>query len=388
MATIGWTAAATSGRWSRWRHLDIALALVTVAISAVGCLLLYTSTRAQLQATGLSPTFYAKKQLIFMALGVVVMLVVASVDYRKYRDRAWFIYGLTILALVAVYVIGHKSRGAQAWFQIGSYQIEPSELAKPALVVAVASLVGAFKGRLSLRALMTAIGLAAIPLVLIEKQPDLGTALVLAVVLLAVLGVGGIRALHFGVVVLIAAGATFGALHFGLLKQYQKDRLTSFLSAPAHPNAQFLSSTQGSTYYNAEMSRLAVSDGGVKGKGLGRGLVTNLGDVPEQQTDFIFSAIAEQVGLLGSVVLLALFLIMVWRTWRAAAAARDLTGTLICVGVLAMIAFQVFENVGMAMGIMPVAGIPLPFVSYGGSALVGAFAAVGLVLNVHMHRFS
>ncbi len=375
-------------RWSHWRHVDVVLALVTVAIAAVGCLMLYTSTRAQLEANGLPPTFYAKKQLIFMAIGVVVMLVVAAIDYRKYRDRAWFVFGLTVLALLAVYVIGHKSRGAQAWFQIGSYQIEPSEYAKPALILAMASFVGTFKGRMPLRALIAALGLAAVPLLLIYKQPDLGTALVLAVVLIAVLSVGGVRALHLGVLVVLAAMGTFGILHFGVLKQYQKDRLTSFLSAPNKPNAQFLASAQGSTYYNDEMSRLAVSDGGLKGKGLGKGLVTNLGDVPEQQTDFIFSAIAEQVGLVGSVVLLGLFLILVWRTWRAASTARDLTGTLICVGVLAMIAFQVFENVGMAMGIMPVAGIPLPFISYGGSALVGAFAAVGLVLNVHMHRFS
>ncbi|HLI23668.1 MAG TPA: FtsW/RodA/SpoVE family cell cycle protein, partial [Acidimicrobiales bacterium] len=312
-------------RWSHWRHVDVVLALVTVAIAAVGCLMLYTSTRAQLEANGLPPTFYAKKQLIFMAIGVVVMLVVAAIDYRKYRDRAWFVFGLTVLALLAVYVIGHKSRGAQAWFQIGSYQIEPSEYAKPALILAMASFVGTFKGRMPLRALMAALGLAAVPLLLIYKQPDLGTALVLAVVLIAVLSVGGVRARHLGVLVVLAAMGTFGILHFGVLKQYQRDRLISFLSAPNHPSAQFLASQQGATYYNDEMSRLAVSDGGLKGKGLGKGLVTNLGDVPEQQTDFIFSAIAEQVGLIGSVVLLALFLLMVWRTWRVARLARDLT---------------------------------------------------------------
>ena len=391
MATLPWYdgfARSQPARWAVWRHFDVVLAASAVAVAAFGSVLLYYSTRSQLEAQGLSPTFYAKKQLIFMGIGVVVMLGVAAVDYRKYRDWAWVGFGLTVLALLAVYVIGHKSRGSQAWFQIGSYQLEPSEFAKPALIVAAASFLAAFKGRLSGRGLAAVLGLAAIPLALIYKQPDLGTALVLAIVLVAVLTVGGVRPLHFTILALIAVIGVVGILHFGVLKQYQRDRLTSFLSTPTQPNPQFLASKQGSAQYNDAMSKEAVSDGGIRGKGLGKGPLTNLGDVPAQQTDFIFSAIAEQLGLIGSALLLMLFIIVVWRTWRSATMSRDQVGTLICVGVLGMITFQVFENVGMAMGIMPVAGIPLPFVSYGGSALVASFAAVGLVLNVRMHRFA
>lgn len=391
MATVPWSdgyGRSQSSTWALWRHFDVVLALTTVAVAAFGSLLLYTSTRSQLEAQGLSPTFYAKKQAIFLLIGVVVMVVVAAIDYRKYRDFAWAAFGLTVVALLAVYAIGHKSNGAQAWFQIGSYQLEPSEFAKPALIVAGAAFLGSFKGRVSARALAIVLVLALVPFALIYKQPDLGSALVLVIVLLAVLTVGGVRALHLGVLALFAVVGVIGVLHFGVLKAYQTQRLTSFLSTQTNPDPQFLASKAGQAQYNGAMSKEAVSDGGIHGKGLGKGPLTNLGDVPYQQTDFIFSAVAEQVGLIGSALLLVLFIVMVWRTWRAATLARDQVGTLICVGVLAMLTFQVFENVGMAMGIMPVAGIPLPFVSYGGSAMVAAFIAVGLVINVRMHRFT
>ena len=169
-------------------------------------------------------------------------------------------------------------------------------------------------------------------------------------------------------------------LHFGVLKQYQKDRLTAFLdSDDQHPGRPPTTWTS---------PRSPSASGGLSGKGLFQGTQTNLAYVPEQHTDFIFTAVGEQLGLVGSALLLSLFVLMVWRTWRAAGLARDLCGTLICVGVLAMLVFQVFENVGMTMGIMPIAGIPLPFMSYGGSAMMASFAGVGLVLNVHMRRFA
>jgi rod shape determining protein RodA len=166
-------------------------------------------------------------------------------------------------------------------------------------------------------------------------------------------------------------------LHFGVLKQYQRDRLTAFLDSSSNVQAT----------YNLNQSKIAISSGGVGGKGLFKGTQTNLSYVPEQQTDFIFTAVGEQLGLVGSALLLSLFVLMVWRIWRAATSARDATGTLICVGVLAMFVFQIFENVGMTMGIMPIAGIPLPFMSYGGSAIVASFCAIGLVLNVQMRRY-
>ncbi len=373
---------------SVWKHFDGVLALATIAIAAFGCLMVYTATRDALQTEGLSGTYWVKKQIIFVAIGVVVMFAVAAVDYRKYTDRAWIIYVLVILGLLGVYAVGHKANGSQAWYQIGSFQLEPSEFAKIGILVVLAAVLGANRGHLRLRALGAVLALVAVPLLLIYRQPDLGTALVVATIVLAMLCVGGVRPLHLGILVLAAIIGVVGVVHFGVLKSYQKDRLTSFLDTPNQPNAGFLATKQGSAQYNGALSKEAVSAGGVHGEGIGNGLLTNLGDVPEQYTDFIFSAVGEQVGLIGSVVFLMLFLLVLWRTWRSATLARDLTGTLICVGVLAMIGFQVFENVGMAMGIMPIAGIPLPWTSYGGTAAVACFAGIGLVLNVRMHRFS
>jgi rod shape determining protein RodA len=371
-----------------WRHFDLVLATAVVAISAFGALMIYTATRVQLQAEGLPAHYYVKKQLIFIAVGVVVMLAVAAIDYRHYRDWAALFYPGAVVILLGVLAVGHKSRGSQAWFQFGSYQMEPSEFAKIALIVALASFCAAYKGKLSGRAIVAVLFLAAIPFALVYRQPDLGTALVLAAVLVAVLLIAGAKASHLVVLALIAVFGAFGVVHFGVLKTYQKDRLTAFVTSPDNPKAATLASAAGANQYNIAESKITISNGGLTGKGIGKGTQTNLSYVPEQRTDFIFTAVGEQVGLAGSATLLLLFAIVVWRTWRAATLARDLVGTLICVGVLAMLVFQIFENIGMTMGIMPIAGIPLPFMSYGGSALIASFAGVGLVLNVWMRRFA
>ena len=373
---------------SVWQHFDWVLALAVVAISAFGALMVYTATRDSLQAQGLSPQYYFKKQAVFMVIGFVIMMAVAAVDYRRYRDWAPAIYALSLLALLAVYAVGHKSKGSQAWFQFGSYQVEPSEFAKIALIVALASYVAVFKGRLSGRGFLIILVMVLIPFGLIYKQPDLGTALVLLAVLLALLLVGGAKPRHMAILGMVALIGMVGVVQLGVLKSYQKDRLTAFVNSPDTPTPGPTSPKVQSSQYNLLQSKITISNGGITGKGIGKGTQTNLAYVPEQRTDFIFTAVGEQVGLVGSALLLGLFCIVVWRTWRAASLARDQVGSLICVGVLAMLVFQVFENVGMTMGIMPVAGIPLPFLSYGGSAVIASFAGVGLVLNVRMRRFS
>jgi rod shape determining protein RodA len=371
-----------------WRHLDVVLIGASLLIALFGCLMVYTATKDQMEAAGLSPTYYLKKQAIFVVVGLGVMFVVAAIDYRKYRDWAPAIYGFAVLLLIAVFVVGHKSKGSQAWFQFGSYQMEPSEFVKIALIIALATYCAASKRSLSGRALVGVLGLSAIPFLLIYKQPDLGTALVLAAVLAAVLLIGGAQPRHLGVLAAFTVVASFGVVHFGILKSYQQARLTSFVNSPNQPDAALLRSAAGANLYNIAEAKTAIGDGGLTGRGLGKGTMTNLSYVPEQRTDFIFTAVGEQTGLLGSGLLLALFALVIWRTWQAATLSRDKVGMLICVGVLAMLAFQVFENVGMTMGIMPVAGIPLPFMSYGGSALIAAFAGIGLVLNVRMRRFT
>ncbi|MBO0732481.1 MAG: FtsW/RodA/SpoVE family cell cycle protein, partial [Acidimicrobiaceae bacterium] len=218
------------------------------------------------------------------------------------------------------------------------------------------------------------------------KQPDLGTALVLVAVLIAVLVVGGAKGRYLAALTLVAILGVVGVVHYGVLKTYQQQRLTSFVDTPNKLNTRVLATAAGSNIYNVAESKITISNGGLLGKGIGRGLQTNLSYVPEQRTDFIFTAVGEQVGLAGSALLLLLFLLVLWRMWRIATLAADTVGTLMCIGVLAMIVFQVFENVGMTMGIMPIAGIPLPLVSYGGSAVVATLLGVGLVLSVGMRR--
>jgi rod shape determining protein RodA len=371
-----------------WRHFDFVLAATMVLIGAFGCLMVYTATRDSLQSAGYSPTLYVKKQVIFMIIGVVLMFGVAAIDYRRLRDWALLIYGFCLVTLVAVYVVGHKSKGAQAWFQVGSYQLEPSEFAKIGLILALAAYCASAKGRLSGRGLLMLLVMFGIPFVLIYKQPDLGTALVLAAVLVAMILIGGASGRHMALLGALTVVLAFGVVHFGILKSYQEARLTSFANAPDQPTAQLLQSQAGANEYNVAEAKTAVSNGGISGQGLGRGTQTNLAYVPEQRTDFIFTAVGEQLGLVGSALLLLLFAVTIWRTWRAAMMSRDSFGTLVAVGVLAMISFQVFENVGMAIGIMPVAGIPLPLMSYGGSSVLATFASVGLVHSIRMHRFN
>ena len=371
-----------------WRHMDFVLIGTALAIGAFGCLMVYTVTRDPLQVAGLSPLYYVKKQAIFMIAGLIVMFVVAAFDYRRFRDWAPAVYGLCILMLMAVYVVGHKSRGAQAWFQIGTYQLEPSEFAKIGLILALASYCAAGKGRLTGRGLLVILALMALPFALIYKQPDLGTALVLAAVLVAILLISGASKRHMVLLGALTIVVGVGVVNFGVLKSYQQARLVSFVNSPDQPNSALLSTQAGANEYNLAQSKLAIANGGLTGRGIGNGTQTNLSYVPEQRTDFIFSAVGEQVGLIGSGLLLLLFALVMWRTWRAATLSKDLLGTLVCVGVLAMLMFQVFENIGMTMGIMPVAGIPLPLMSYGGSSIIATFAGIGLVLNVRMRRFT
>jgi rod shape determining protein RodA len=371
-----------------WRHIDVVLIIAVLLIGAFGCLMVYTATRLPLQAEGISAIYYVKKQIIFMIVGVLVMAAAAFIDYRRLRDLAPIIYGFSILMLLAVYAVGHRSKGAQAWFQVGSYQLEPSEFAKIGLIIALASFCAASKGKLAIRGLILVLILAALPFILVYKQPDLGTALVLAAVLVAVVLIGGASGRILVALGLIAVILGVGVVHFGVLKSYQRARLASFINTPDQPDASLLATAAGANEYNLAESKITIGDGGLTGQGIGKGSQTNLSIVPEQRTDFIFTAVGEQLGLAGSSLLLVLFIIVVWRTWRAAMLSKDLLGTLICVGVLAMIVFQVFENIGMTMGIMPVAGIPLPLMSYGGSSVIATFLGIGLVLNVRMRRFT
>jgi rod shape determining protein RodA len=359
-----------------WRHVDVVLVFSVLAIAGFGLLMIHSATKSDASGAGT----FVEKQAMFCMIGFVAMLIAAVVDYRVIRDFAPVLYGGTILVLLAVKSpLGSTSKGAQAWFDVGPFQLQPSEFAKLVLIVTVAAYVAAHRGELDLRRLGIALAIAALPMGLIYLQPDLGTALVFVAVLMGMLLVGGARPRHLVALTLVGVVAVVAVINLGVLKQYQLDRLGAFIK----PDAD----TQRSAY-NLNQSKIAIGSGGLAGKGLGKGPQTNLSYVPEQHTDFIFTVVGEELGFFGSSLLLVLFGIVVWRTWRAAALSKDLFGTLVCVGVLSMLVFQVFENAGMTMGIMPITGIPLPLFSYGGSSVIATFIGVGLVLNVHMRRVS
>jgi len=373
-----------------WRHVDVALVAATAAISALGVLMVYSTTRTPLAVAGDSPQSEMKKQAVYAVVGLGAFAATIFFDYKRYLSWAPVLYAGSLCLLLATLVVGKAELGATSWIQVGSIQVEPSEIVKVSLVLSLAALLARQKGALSGKLLLLVLALSVLPFLLIYKQDALGSAMVLAVVMVGMLLMGGTKGRHMIALALVAALAIGGVLQLGVLKQYQKDRLTTFLTAPSGiansgPSANPYAAT---IEYNLDQSKAAIADGGLRGRGLFKGLETNLSYVPNQSTDFIFTAVAEQFGFAGSALLLALFLFVIWRSGRAAIMSRDLAGTLICVGVLSMLAFQAFENVGMTMGIMPVAGITLPLMSYGGSSMVVDWVAIGLVVNVSMRRFS
>jgi rod shape determining protein RodA len=359
------------------RHVDLVLLGATVVVSLIGLLMIYSATRHRVPA---DPYYFVKRQSVALTLGFGLVAALLAIDYRKLRDSSVLAYGAVVLSLLAVLSpLGSNTRGAQAWFQLpGSFQLEPSELAKFGIIVALAGYAHQHRGEMDPWRLTVTIALAAVPIGLVMLQPDLGTAMVLGLMVIALLAVAGARPRHLVVLTLLGATFVFAIVSLGMLKQYQIDRLTGFIDPGAHKQET----------YNTKQSQTALGSGGVTGRGLYHGPQTQGQFVPEQHTDFIFTALGEELGFMGSALLLVLFGLIVWRTWRAAMLARDFFGTMVCVGVLALFTFQIFENMGMAMGIMPVAGVPLPFMSYGGSATVTELACVGLVANVGMRRFS
>jgi rod shape determining protein RodA len=246
----------------------------------------------------------------------------------------------------------------------------------------LAALLAQWEGELDFARLAALLGVVALPMGLILLQPDLGTALVFVAVGMGMLLIGGAQLRHIVVLTVFGVAGVAFVLNSGMLEEYQQCRLTSFLEQE-NPDCE-----QRGSGYNVEQAKTAIGSGSLLGKGLFEGTQTRLDIVPEQHTDFIFTAVGEELGFVGSATLLVLLSLIAWRIWRTAQLSRDPLGTMICVGVLAMFAFQVFENIGMTMGIMPVTGIPLPFMSYGGSSTLTVFIAMGLVLNIHMRRFS
>ena len=368
---------------SPFRHIDLVLVACVGAATLFGALMVYSTTRGP---TAPYDTAYLKRVVMFMVIGAVVMVGAALFDYRKLRDYWPFIYGgaILLLALVLVPGIGQSRSGTQGWFQLGPFQLQPSELAKLALIVGFAGLASQFRGDLDAGRIGLLLGVCAVPMLLVLLQPDLGTTLVSVAVAFAMLLVAGVRPRILGVLAVVAVLGTTLILTSGLLEGYQVARLTTYVSQ----DETVTTKAESDSGLSLREAKRTIGSGGLTGKGLFNGPQTRLEKVPEQRTDFIFTAVGEQLGFAGSGALLAVLAAIVWRVWRAAQLARDDFGMLLCTGIMVMLVVQIFENIGMTMGIMPITGIPLPFMSYGGSALLTTLLAMGLVLSVHMRRFS
>lgn len=362
------------------RHIDPTLLLVTFLLSAYGAVMIYSTTKHDQLAAGLDPNLYVKRQIAFMAAGLALLIFASGFDYRHLRAFSPIIYIGTITALILVLSpLGDVQKGASRWINLGAFQAQPSEVAKVAIIVVLAAFLSERKGELHLLDVGVVLGLVVLPMALIYLEPDLGTMLVFVFLTIALLLVGGASFRHFALLGTLGAIAIAVILQMGLLQDYQIQRITAFLDP--NPDVQ-------SEGYNLTQSKIAIGSGGIRGKGLEQeNTQTALDFVPEQHTDFIFTAVGEQLGFAGAATLLALFAFLIWRAIRIAAMSRDIFGTLLATGIAALWAFQLFVNVGMTMGIMPITGIPLPFISYGGSSLITNYVAVGLLLNVHMRRF-
>jgi rod shape determining protein RodA len=365
------------------RHVDPFLVISVMLLTIFGCIAVRSASAQLLEAQGEDPDYYLKRQLIFFSLATIAFALTILIDYRRLVPYTPFVYlGVMVLLLVVLTPLGQRVAGAQRWISLGIFQIQPAEILKVAYIGFLATLLSSDRTQEGVAEGITpviqALALAGMPAFLIYLQPDLGTLLVLLAMAFAILMVAGVQVRWLFVVVF--AGVVIGglALRFDVLHDYQVARLTSFLDNEAD---------LGRTGYNLAQSKIAIGSGGFAGKGLGNGSQTNLAYVPEQRTDFIFTAIGEERGFLGAAVILGLFAILLWRCIRTAMLSKDLFGALVAGGVAAMFGFQLFVNVGMTIGIMPITGIPLPFVSYGGSSLITSFVGVGLVMNIHMRRF-
>ncbi len=378
MVSVPLGATSAGHRWPRAPRLDWALVLSTALLCAIGALSVYAATRNGQMALGRSGATYLKRDLINLAAGLTLASPAAFIDYRQLRTLAPALYGgiCVLLVLVLVPHVGSTINGAHAWFSFGPVQLEPSEFVKVALILFLAGVLSERRDRETdpqLRDVLFALVAAGFPVLLILAEPALGIAIVVGVIALTVLALAGAPArwicgLLAGTMLVAVAVAS---LH--LLKPYQEQRFTYFTDPRGN---------HSTTGYQIEQSRIAIGSGGLTGQGFLKGSQTDGGFIPEQQTDFVFTVAAEESGLVGATVILLALGVLLWRGITIAVRAPDLYGSIVAGSVVMWLAFQSFTNIGMTVGIMPVTGLPLPFVSYGGSSLFADLIGVALLSNI------
>lgn len=349
---------------------DITLVSVALLLTSIGLLALYSFSET------VAGNIYFGKQLAVAIVGICTMFFVGSLDYRHFARMSTPLYFLTLAVLTVVLFFGSEIRGTVGWLSVGGFQIQPVEFSKIVLVVFLASFISKKRSELGeWTRLIASLFLSALLIILVLRQPDLGSSLVLGFIWLSMILVSGIRWKHF--FVLGSIGLLLIVASWFFLADYQKARLETFLNPELDP--------QGSGY-NVLQSMVAVGSGGVTGKGIGHGSQSQLNFLPEKHTDFIFAVISEELGLIGGGIIIFLYGLFLYRITRIAETARDNTGYLIAVGVLSLFFIHILINLGMNMGFLPVTGLPAPFLSYGGSALLAFFLALGLLLSVYRYR--
>ena len=364
------------------RHVDPVLLSVTAILVLLGFLLLYAATSQTLKQDGLDPFLRVDRQMSVAAIGLVLLLLTASFDYRFLKVYAAFVYAGVVLSLLLVRVpfLGSSAAGAQRWFQAGVLQITPSEFAKLGVIVMLAASLAELKHTTpTVGDVIRLCVIALAPLLLVFLQPDIGTSIVMVALAAGMFLVAGVRVRHLAALVAICLVLIAAAFQLGVIKDYQLDRLKAFFDRE---------NTPADVRYNLDQAEIAVGSGGLFGQGYLEGRQTTLDYVPEQHTDFIFTVVGEEFGFVGALAVLTLYALLLWRAIRIAFLSKDAFGTYLATGVAIMFAVQMFVNIGMVIGIMPITGIPLPFLSYGGSSMLASFIGVGILLNVHMRRFT
>jgi len=357
-------------------QFDIVLFLGLALLGLAGSFFVYSATRTQLLVAGYNPHYYVERQFGFVLIGIVAMYVVSRLDYRRFDIIATPAYVGALGALAGVFVLGSSALGAQRWYNFGFFQVQPSEFTVLVIVVAVATFASRRTEGLRLYDIVRLLFMVLVPVGLIVLQPDLGTAIIIVFVTAAMMAIAGVPPRFMSFLAVAGSFSVVGAVYFNVLHKYQVDRFVSFI------NQNSTNKAVAKLVYEVANAKTAIGNGGIFGQGAFSGMQTTMGYVPEQRTDFIFTAIGEQFGLIGCLALLSLLSLIAWRMWRTGRLARDRMGRVLCAGVLVFFSFSAFENIGMTMGIMPVAGIPLPLVSYGGSAVLVFYLAGGLVLSV------
>ena len=360
------------------RHLDYSLLAVVAALMGYGVTVIFFATRDDIQS---QPTYYSSLQLIYGAVGLGVMIALSLIDYERYRSWQWLLYTSVVVSIAAVFLFGGVTRGSRRWIELPFFNFQPSELALVILTVTLAAFLTDRLQELGLwRVTLLALAYIAVPAGLVFAQPDLGTTSVFVVLALTALLFFGTPWKHFaaiggGLIALaVLALKVLPLIGLSIVHQYQIDRLLVFLDPGRDP--------QG-VGYNVSQSMIAVGAGALRGRGE-QATQTTLDFLPEHHTDFIFAVIGERYGFAGGALLLALFVFLVWRALRIATLSRDLYGSIIAGSIAAMFLLEVFVNVGMTIGIMPVTGIPLPFISYGGAALITNLMMIGLLQSIHV----